>query len=421
MAQNIFDQLAHLHETGLTGIFCGGLTERVHAIVGICKRLATIDMVCLHLVPTVGTQACVAAGAPQFPSGKRDIMRWIESGSGRDALTQVAASGKAFYMDPVAGELPSGPGPDGTPSSFPAAYLVPLGPREEIVGVLCAAAVGTGGIPREIRRVLDLLAPLFALAVENAQLCEQLQLSASPDPGSGANPEAAVLSPPNAFARLAHDIKNSMTTVSTFIQLLPAKWHDDHFRTTFYPAARDDTIRVNSLVNTLLDHGKQQYARLAIVDLPAMMNDLLVSKTLLADERHLRFRVRAAVTSPTVRINRNAIEEAIVNILTNAMEASPEGAIIDICLEDHTLQSGRPAIRIEIRDKGPGIDQSMQGAIFATYMTTKNRGDLMGGTGLGLSIARHHIEAHGGAIEVESPEGAGALFRVILPLERRRG
>jgi signal transduction histidine kinase len=62
----------------------------------------------------------------------------------------------------------------------------------------------------------------------------------------------------------------------------------------------------------------------------------------------------------------------------------------------------------------------MREAIFAPYVTTKRRGSSAGGTGLGLAIARRHIEAHGGSIAIETPSGGGALFRVLLPVERRR-
>ena len=84
------------------------------------------------------------------------------------------------------------------------------------------------------------------------------------------------------------------------------------------------------------------------------------------------------------------------------------------------MPGGRPAIKFEIQDSGPGIDKEIQAEIFDPYMSTKADGNLPGGTGLGLYIARHNIQAHGGTIEVESPDTSGALFRVILPVERRR-
>jgi signal transduction histidine kinase len=119
-------------------------------------------------------------------------------------------------------------------------------------------------------------------------------------------------------------------------------------------------------------------------------------------------------------VDKGKIKEAIINLLDNAMEATPAGGYIDIRLEDLVMPGGRPAIRLDIQDSGPGIEKTFQAEIFEPYMSTKADGKLPGGTGLGLTIARHNIQAHGGTIEVESLDTAGALFRVILPVERRR-
>jgi signal transduction histidine kinase len=268
---------------------------------------------------------------------------------------------------------------------------------------------------------LELFAPCFALAIENARLRSA---------ASGMPPNVEDHSPADqgnagplevgAVARIAHDLKNSMTSVSTFMQLLPKKWGDTVFRSSFYPVDRDEALRVNHLVNDLLDHGKDRFAQRAPVDMRAVLAHILPLKAPLADQRRLRVRVRDGATLSTIRIDRRAIEEAVVNLLSNAMEASPDGGAIDIRLEDDLLPSGQPGIRLEIQDCGPGVDQALREAIFAPYMSTKTDDLSAGGTGLGLAIARQHIEAHGGTIAVENPAEGGALFRIRLPLERRR-
>jgi signal transduction histidine kinase len=221
-------------------------------------------------------------------------------------------------------------------------------------------------------------------------------------------------------AYLAHEIKNSMTSISTFIQLLPAKWNDERFRGTFYPVVCDAALRITHLVNEMLDFGKKQSFQLTSTNLKDLVEGLVASKKPLAEQRRLRFHLHVDVASPVIRIVYEKIREAIDNLLQNALEATPEGGDISIRVTDDRLPGGRPAIRLEIRDSGPGIDREMQAHIFEPYMSTKTHDPQPCGTGLGLHIAKNHIEAHGGTITFESPRGAGAVFRIMLPVERRR-
>ncbi|MGD9329847.1 MAG: ATP-binding protein [Desulfobacterales bacterium] len=222
-------------------------------------------------------------------------------------------------------------------------------------------------------------------------------------------------------ADLVHEIKNSMTSVSTFMQLLASKWNDDHFRTSFYPVARDETQRVNHLVGVLLELGKKQAIRLGSADIREVIQTVVALKSPLAEQRQLGIETHFNLAAPIIRLDKDKIKEAFNNLLTNAMEATPDGGTIVIRLEDDILPSGRPSIRLEIQDSGPGIAKALRAAIFDPYMSTKTDRHLSGGTGLGLSIAQRHIMAHGGTIEVAGPEDTGALFCVMLPVERRRG
>jgi two-component system sensor histidine kinase BaeS len=279
-----------------------------------------------------------------------------------------------------------------------------------------------GGIHQEIRMVLELLAPQFAIAIENAWLHQQVKPPAAGGPHTQAPvvPDKQTLSAQDMAARMAHEIKTPLTTISTFIQLFPTKWKDDHFRTFYYPIARDETQRLSRLVNDMLDRGKNQSTRLKPVDIQALVHDLVARAAPLAERRHLQFRTHFTLASSPIRIDKGRIEEAFSNLMDNAMEATPDGGRIRIRLEDVVMPSGRPAIQLDIQDSGPGIDKAINAEIFDPYMSTKADDNLPGGTGLGLYIARHNIQAHGGTIEVESPETGGALFRVILPVERRR-
>lgn len=97
------------------------------------------------------------------------------------------------------------------------------------------------------------------------------------------------------------------------------------------------------------------------------------------------------------------------NILENSLAASRGPVVVEISAQDATLQ-GDPAVRLLVRDNGPGLDPEQRQKVFDPFFTTKAKG-----TGLGMAIARRIVEAHGGQIAVGNAEFPGALFVIILP------
>jgi signal transduction histidine kinase len=101
-----------------------------------------------------------------------------------------------------------------------------------------------------------------------------------------------------------------------------------------------------------------------------------------------------------------------MNLIHNAIEYTPNGGTISV--ELNATNSGQAVI--EVRDTGPGIPAAHRDRIFDRfYRVDASRSREEGGVGLGLAIARWAIEAHGGHIELESDQGHGSLFRVLLP------
>ena len=109
----------------------------------------------------------------------------------------------------------------------------------------------------------------------------------------------------------------------------------------------------------------------------------------------------------TARLDKLKVKQAVVNVLRNAIEASPPGA--DVVVRG-ALADG--AAEIAVTDRGPGIPAADRAAIFTPFFTTKEHG-----SGLGLAIAREFAEAHGGALAAESRDGGGATFVLRLPRE----
>ena len=180
---------------------------------------------------------------------------------------------------------------------------------------------------------------------------------------------------------------------------------------------------LNKLVVDVTQFSRHRQLELSDVDLHEVINS---SVELVMD------RIHEKETPITIAFDAHQIcgswdaeqlREVFVNLLANAIDASPAKSPVRISTEligsngaprNYTAGSRAdvPRARIVIADEGSGIDQKTQARLFEPFFTTKKRG-----TGLGLSIVRQIIDLHGGMIEVESEAGKGTTFRIELPLE----
>ena len=130
-------------------------------------------------------------------------------------------------------------------------FVVPLITRSKVIGVIATDSVNGKSVPKETRETLEIFSPQIAIAIQNAKLYNQLQeqmveLKRSHALLSRAE-KLSFLG--NLSARLAHEIKNPMTAIETFIQLLPTKFNDEEYRNSFHKLALEETQRVNNLIN----------------------------------------------------------------------------------------------------------------------------------------------------------------------------
>src|SRR5262249_4634726 len=118
---------------------------------------------------------------------------------------------------------------------------------------------------------------------------------------------------------------------------------------------------------------------------------------------------------PPIKADRQKLVESFVNILKNACEASSPAAKLTVRLRPvtigHTGSHGEETVMIDFHNEGSFIPPEIRGKLFTPFFTTKKQG-----TGLGLAISKQIIEAHGGAIHIESAPETGTLFRILLPI-----
>jgi signal transduction histidine kinase len=127
-------------------------------------------------------------------------------------------------------------------------------------------------------------------------------------------------------------------------------------------------------------------------------------------EKDMSINFRRIGKIPKVRLNPTALKLCLSNLIENAVKYSPENSCIKVSL----LLQGENEIIVEVEDSGPGIPEKDIGKIFNKFYRGENVKDKTKGTGLGLYIAATLIEAMGGIIEVESKDGNGSCFKVVL-------
>jgi len=302
----------------------------------------------------------------------------------------------------------------GNPSSV---FVVPLITRSKVIGVIATDAVDDGGVPKETRETLEVFAPQIAIAIENARLYSKLQ-----EQMQELQQSQTLISRVEKFsflgnlaARLAHEIKNPMTAIGTFIQLLPQKYDDVEFRNDFHKIAMEETTRINNLITELLDLAKTKESHFELDNLHALIEKMILLISPQSKAKKVKVIRQFDPDIEQVWMDTEKMKQVILNILSNAVESTPEGGRIEFVTRNCDKAGNPTAIRIEIKDNGTGIPQDIIDKIFDPYFTTKHKSNLHNGTGLGLSIAHQNMQDHGGTIDVKSDANQGTTFTLTLP------
>lgn len=219
-------------------------------------------------------------------------------------------------------------------------------------------------------------------------------------------------------AGMAHEIKNPLVTINTFTQLLPERYADADFRTTFTDLMQHEVQRMNSLVNQLLRFARPSPPLLAPLRLAGVVEHCLLLMEQQIRNHRVQLEKQMRAPEAMIRADANQMEQAIVNFVLNALQSmAPEGRLLVGLRRIESPQARRTwrhttpaAIELRIQDSGCGIAPENLNSIFDPFFTTRSEG-----TGLGLSVAHGIIVEHSGAVEVESTVGVGTTFTITFP------
>jgi len=211
-----------------------------------------------------------------------------------------------------------------------------------------------------------------------------------------------------AISCVAHDMKTPLVAIGGFGQLLMKHFETGDPRLEKLEIIVRETRRLEMMVREMLDfsrplelHRSEEDMCLLVRESLAVVNEAATAKRVIV--------FSTPANPPRISVDPLRIKQVLINLMINAVEASPEGEIVTVA----TYKQGRNLV-VDVSDKGDGIPDGKAEEIFSPFYTTKKEG-----TGLGLTIARKIVEAHEGRLELLQNSGKGLIVRVILPIGRR--
>lgn len=214
----------------------------------------------------------------------------------------------------------------------------------------------------------------------------------------------------------AHEIRNPLTSIKTFIQLAPERKDDPDFIREFSRIVLDDVYRIERLIEEILDYARYMEPKLTEEDVNDIVSSCLYFIEVKADSRGTKIEKELVSDLPRVMLDRQQIKQVFLNLFLNALDAMGErGGVLRVRTRTLARPGGKPWVQIEIEDTGQGIPDANLEHIFDPFFTTKHESGEHEGTGLGLTIVHQIIEEHHGEIRVKSVPGSGTTFYVNLP------
>jgi PAS domain S-box-containing protein len=218
-------------------------------------------------------------------------------------------------------------------------------------------------------------------------------------------------------AGLAHEIKNPLTSLLTFSRRLSRAFEDADFRQKFQTVVPRELERINGIVEGLLELARPGRLTFKPVRVPALLERTVELYGTRIEAQRIEVRREYSRDLPGIWADHEALYQALVNLVTNALDAMPGGGVLMLraswTVAENLGAAGAAGRRvaIEIEDNGAGIPPAILDRIFNPFFSTKE-----GGTGLGLALTHKIVDDHGGAIDVRSTPGVGTTFRLVLPL-----
>jgi len=217
---------------------------------------------------------------------------------------------------------------------------------------------------------------------------------------------------------IAHELKNSLLLVNTFIQLLPQRYQDKKFIDEFCQTIPRELDYWNKMLKNIMDFSRFEKIEMEYLDINILLSELLDLAKFRVSQKKIHLEVNIKSHFPKILGNADKLKQVFINLITNSIDATPAGGtiMIEAAFIENASSWAKAYVEIKVSNYGKGISIPDLGHIFEPFYTTKDQG-----LGLGLSISKEIVKQHGGRIEVISEENKGStLFAVQLPVNLHR-
>jgi signal transduction histidine kinase len=211
---------------------------------------------------------------------------------------------------------------------------------------------------------------------------------------------------------IGHEVRNPLTNIMLAADQLKADMdRPERDKTYLFEMIERNCARINQQISDLLDSTKAADLNYEKTGINALVDETLTEAMDRFQLTHVRLVKKYAEKEITVAVDKNKMKIAILNLVTNALEAMEGRQNSELII--HTYIEGEKCV-IKVTDNGPGMNEETLSRIFEPYFTTKKRGN-----GLGMTNTQNIILNHKGDITVESAPGLGTSFKIALKLEKR--
>ena len=234
--------------------------------------------------------------------------------------------------------------------------------------------------------------------------------------------EMAVLRLKSDFvSSVSHEFKSPLTSIKSLAERLrDGKVKDSDRMKQYFSVITQDADRLARLVTNILDfskieEGKREY-EFEETDLGKLVTQRVEDFRREEIAKGVKIQTQISEDIPLLDVDKEALTQALNNLLDNAVKFSPDRKEIDVILKKDDKN-----VILKVKDKGIGIPPDEWDKIFEKfYQGRKEVRQSAKGTGLGLTLVKHTVEAHGGTIEVDSRVGEGSVFSIILPIQKQK-
>ena len=375
-------------------------TANVTNIADLCSVVArvvskTFDAlsVTIWLTDEAG-EGIVMAGSTVFAEGKFQKLREVEGIVFRVVQNSIAAGYPMDYDYWTDIGRKIGEGSDNFYEQTRIQHIIPLSAAGKTLGVLTVGErVGRNDyfFTAEDFDLLKTMADQAAANIYNLMLGERLRKAR----------EIEAFQEMSAF--FVHDLKNVASKLSLTMQNLPTHFDNPEFRADAIRSFSQSLAKINGMCTRLSALSQRLELNKTPDDLNQVISEVVNEMETTIGNKTIKFEPRPL---PRIRFDTEQFQKVLVNLLLNAREATADGGHIKV----ETVSRDK-WVECSVTDNGCGISpEFIKNSLFRPFRTTKNQG-----MGIGLYHSKAIIEAHDGKIEVESEEGRGTVFRVLLP------